>query len=84
MATIQIRNNQWSLVHCFVPGIIEFPALSSKNVSTPPQSETFLKRPFLTDFKKETPPPTERNFGASDQKFKNPRKNAKIHRIGTF
>ena len=28
------------------------------------------------------PPPRERYFGASDQKFKNPRKKAKTHRVG--
>ena len=48
----------------------------------PPPTHTFLKWPFLTDFKKCThtpPPPTprERYFGASDEEFKNPEKTPK-------
>ena len=50
---------------------------------TPPPTHTFLKRPFLTDFKKHhIPPPTERNFGALDQNLKKPRKIANSLRVG--
>ena len=53
-----------------------------RRVSTP-LTHAFLNRPFLTDFKKYSPPSRERNFGALDQKFTNPRKYANTHRIGT-
>ena len=47
----------------------------------PPPTHSFLKRPFLTDFKSiHTHPARERCFGASDEEFKNPGKNAKTHR----
>ena len=68
MRMIRLQNNQWSLKHCFVL-CVQLP-LGAQNVTTcpPPQTHIFLKRPFLTDFKKyiHTPP--------SDQKFTNPGK----------
>ena len=80
--TIRIQKNQWSFEHCPVLCIIHFaPPFAQKcGHLPPPPSHTFLKRPFLTDFKKYThtpPTPTGRNFGALDQKFIKPRKSAK-------
>ena len=61
MTTIQIQNNQWSLEHCPVLRIIHFAAPFTQKCDhlPPPPTHTFLKRPFLTDFKKytHTPPP---------------------------
>ena len=59
MRTIRIQNNQWFLEHCSILCIIQFAAPFAHkcdHLSTP---HTFLKRPFLTDFKKctHTPPP---------------------------
>ena len=54
----------------------------------PPPNNTFLKRHFLTDFKKYThtppPPPTEQKFGAIDQKSRKAAESAKTHRVGAF
>ena len=57
-----------------------------KNVNTYPPNPTFLKRLFLTDFKKytHTPPPKEQYLGALDGKFRKPGGNAKTHRFGIF
>ena len=54
-----------------------FAAVVLKNVTPPPPihppTHTFLKWPFLTDFRKYThTPPMEQNFGASDKKLRNP------------
>ena len=59
-------------------GVVPFTASSVLKIVTTyaPPTHTFLKRPFLTDFKKHThtppPPPTERNFSALDQNVRNP------------
>ena len=86
MTTIWIENNQWSLEHCPVLRIVHFAApFAQKCDHLPPSTHVFLNRPFLTDFKKYTyPPPTGRNFGALDQKFIKPGKNAKTHRVGAL
>ena len=58
--TIQIQNNQWSLEHCPVLCIVHFAAPFAQKCDhppPPPPTHIFLKRPFLTDFKKYTPPP---------------------------
>ena len=61
MTTIRIQNNQRSLEHCSVLCIVQFEALFPEKCDhlPPPPKHTFLKRPFLTDFKKytHTPPP---------------------------
>ena len=52
-----------------------------KTVTTypPPQTHTFLKRPFLTDFKKHTHTPRYgTKFGALDQNLKKPPKNCEF------
>ena len=55
MRTIRIPNNQWSLEHCSVLCIVQLQLRLLKNVTIyPPPAYTFLKRPFLTDFKKYT------------------------------
>ena len=73
MRTIGIQNNQWPLEHCPVLCIIHFAAPFAQKCDhlspPPPPTHTFLKRPFLTDFKKYTtpppPPPTGRNWTKS-------------------
>ena len=65
MTTIQIRNNQLSPVHCSVRALSNFQLGAQKcDQLHPPVTHTFLKRPFLTDFKKytHTPPPNETKF----------------------
>ena len=59
MTTIRIQNNQWSLEHCSVLCIVQFEALFAEKCDhlPPPPTHTFLKRPFLTDFKKYTHTP---------------------------
>ena len=62
MTTIWIQNNQWSLEHCSVLCIVQFEALFAEkcdHLPPPPQTHTFLKRPFLTDFKKYTHSPPQ-------------------------
>ena len=80
-------DSEQSVVHCALlhPVHRRISGCVLNNVNTyPPLTYTFLKWPFLTDFKKYThTPPTERNFGTSDQTFKNHGKNAKTHRVGT-
>ena len=60
MTTIQIQNNQWSLKHCPVLRTVHCAAPFAQKCDhlPPPLTHTFLKRPFLTDFKKysHTPP----------------------------
>ena len=58
MMKTRIQNNQCAPEHCSILCIVPFAALCSKNVTTyPPLTHTFLKQPFLTDFKKCTHPP---------------------------
>ena len=76
MRTTRIWNNQ----HCSVPCIVKLPAVCSKNMVTYPPTHTFLKRPFLTDFKKYIHH-TQR-YDISDENFKNSGKHAKTHRVG--
>ena len=62
MRTIQVPNNQWSLEHCPVLCIVQFAAMFAQKcdlLPAPSPTHTFLKRPFLTYFKKNThtPPP---------------------------
>ena len=55
-----MQNNQWSLEHCSVLCIIQFAAPFAQkcdHLPPPPKTNTFLKRPFLTDFKKYTHTP---------------------------
>ena len=87
MMMFGIWNKRWFPVQCRP---VHHPNSSFVliNVTTyPSPTHTFLKRHFLTDFKTytHTPPThTERKFGATDQKFRNPTKSAKTHRVGTF
>ena len=99
-ALVQRDNNddnlylEYAVLPCAVlcPVICPSSSFVRKNVTTylaPPPSpiHTFLKRSFLTDLKKSmhTPPsPRERKFGAMDQKFRNPTKSVKPHRVGAF
>ena len=87
MTTIQIPNNQWPPVHCSVPCILQVPALCSiicdhLRSPNPHISETaFSRRSIYKSI--HIRPPRERNFGTSDQKFRNPRKGVKTHHVGT-
>ena len=58
--TMRIQNNQWSLEHCSVLCIVQIEALFAEkcdHLPPPPPTHTFLKRLFLTDFKKYTHTP---------------------------
>ena len=81
MATLRIRNNQRSPVHCSVPCIVEFPTVCSKMYTYPPVTHTFLKRPFLTDFKKCTHiPPYGTNFWRIGPKVQRPKEKCEPRR----
>ena len=54
MTTLRIQNNLWSLKHCPVLHIVHLAtpfAQKCDHLKPPPPTHTFLKRPFLTDFK---------------------------------
>ena len=81
-------DSEESVVPCALLHPVHRPRASSvlRNV-TPAPTHTFLKRHFLTEISKSIhippPPPTEK-FGATDQKSRKPRKNAKTHCVGTL
>ena len=83
MMTMRIQNNQWSLEHCSVLCIVQFEALFAEkcdHLPPPPPNPTFLKRPFLTDFKKYTHTPPKvtkfwrigRKVHKTEEKCQNP------------
>ena len=87
MRTIRIQNNQWSLEHCPVPGIIQFaaPFAQKCDLLPPPPNPYISEMAFSHRFQKVyTYPPKGRNFGALDQKFTKPRKSAKTHHVGAL
>ena len=85
MMTIQIQNNLSSSIALSCASSTLQLHLLQNVIIYPPPTHTFLKRPFLTDFKKYThTPPAGRNFGTLDKKFINPRKSAKTHRVGAL
>ena len=80
-----IRNKHDSTAHC--PICVHCPICCALKNVTPPPAHTFLKWPFLTNFKKYThpPPPYVMTCFRMDAKLeKKIPKSAKTHKVGTF
>ena len=84
MRMIRIQNNQWTLKHCPVLCIVQFAALYAQKCDLlPPATHTFLKWPFLTDFKKYThTPPKGTKFWRIGPKVYKTQEKCQTHCVG--
>ena len=90
VAQARVQINRWTPVHCSVPCIVHFPAVCSKLRSPTPPPNRYISEMVLSyKFQKVyiygcgvVGTPRERYFGTSDEKFKNPGKKGKTHRVG--